>query len=112
DNLFDFQANFAQVDVKVFQDVGGNARAFLDKAQQDMFGPDVFMVEALGLLIGQLHHLAGPIGKAFVHGTTLERVSMAIRVSSSRSSSVQERSRNQAYCASPMSGCVPAQSPR
>ena len=32
-----------------------------------MFGPDVFMVEALRLLVGELHHLAGPVGEAFVH---------------------------------------------
>jgi hypothetical protein len=32
DELFDFQADFAQVDVQVLQDVGRDAAAFLDQA--------------------------------------------------------------------------------
>jgi hypothetical protein len=35
--------------------------------EQDVFRADVLVVEALGLLIGQLHHLAGTIGEAFIH---------------------------------------------
>src|SRR5262249_38169284 len=30
-------------------------------------GADVLVVEALGLLVGQLHHLAGTVGEAFIH---------------------------------------------
>src|SRR6185312_4519736 len=56
-----------QVDIKVLEDIGGDARPLLDQAKQDVFGPDVFMVEALCLLVGKLHHLAGPVGKSFVH---------------------------------------------
>ena len=67
DELLDLQADLAQVDVEVLQHVGGDAGAFLDQAQQDVLGADVFVVEALGLLIGQLHHLAGSIGESFVH---------------------------------------------
>ena len=67
DDLLDLQADLAEVDVEVLQDVGGDARAFLDQAEQDVLGADVFVVEALGLLVGQLHHLAGTIGKSFVH---------------------------------------------
>ena len=67
DDLLDFQADLAQVDVEVLEDVGGDAGAFLDQAQQDVLGADVLVVEALGLLVGQLHHLAGPVGKAFIH---------------------------------------------
>src|ERR1019366_5849392 len=51
----------------VLQDIGGNARSLLDQAEQDMFGPDIFMVEALRLLVGELHHLAGPVGESFIH---------------------------------------------
>src|ERR1700733_8541009 len=36
-----------------------------------MLGPDVFVVESLGLLIGQLHYLAGAVGKSFVHSSFL-----------------------------------------
>ena len=67
DDFFDFQADFAQVNVEIFQDIGGNAGSLLDQAEQNMFGPDVFMVEALRLLVGELHHLAGPVGESFVH---------------------------------------------
>ena len=71
DELFDFEANLAQVDVQVLQHIGGHATAFFDQPQQHVFGADVFMVESLGFLIGQLHDLASTIGKAFVHGYSL-----------------------------------------
>jgi hypothetical protein len=32
-----------------------------------MFRPDVFMVEALGLLVGKLHDFSGAISESFVH---------------------------------------------
>ena len=67
DELLDFEADLAQIDVEVLQHVGRHAAAFFDQAQQDVLGADVFVVEALGLLIGQLHHLAGTVGKSFVH---------------------------------------------
>src|SRR5262249_15052020 len=56
-----------QVDVEVLQDVGRDPGAFLDQAQEDVLGADVLVVEALRLLIGQLHHLACPICKTFIH---------------------------------------------
>ena len=67
DDLLDLQADLAQVDVEVLQDIGGDADPFLDQAQQDVLGADVLVVEALRLLVGQLHHLAGPVGESFVH---------------------------------------------
>ncbi len=67
DELLDLEADLAQVDVEVLEHVGGDAAAFFDQAQQHVLGADVFVVEPLGLLVGQLHHLAGPVGKAFVH---------------------------------------------
>ena len=69
-NLLDLVADLSKVDVQVPQDVGGDATSFLDQAEQDMFGSDVLVVEALGLLIGQLHHLASAIGEAFIHSST------------------------------------------
>ena len=65
--LLDFQADLPQIDVEVLQHVGRDARAFLDQAQQDVLGADVLVVEALCLLIGELHHLASTICKSFVH---------------------------------------------
>jgi hypothetical protein len=32
-----------------------------------VLGPDVFVIEPLGFLIGQLHHLACSVSKSFVH---------------------------------------------
>ena len=71
DDLLDLQADLAQVDVEVLQDVGGDAGAFLDQAQEDVFGADVLVVEALGLLVGQLHHLASTVREAFIHSSRL-----------------------------------------
>ena len=67
DDLLDLEADLAQVDVQVLQDVGGDAAAFLDQAEQDVLGADVLVVEPLGLLVGQLHHLASTVGEAFIH---------------------------------------------
>ena len=54
DDLLDLDADLPQVDVEVLQDVGGDAAPLLDQAEQDVFGADVLVVEALGLLVGQL----------------------------------------------------------
>ena len=67
DDLLDLDADLAEVDVEVLQHVGRHAAAFLDQAQQDVLGADVLVVEALGLLVGQLHHLPGTVGETFVH---------------------------------------------
>ena len=79
DQLLDLQADLAQVDVQVLQHVGRHAAAFLDQAQQHVLGADVFVVEPLGLLVGQLHHLAGTIGEAFVH-SSLPKDNKGVRV--------------------------------
>ena len=103
DDLLDLQADLAQVDVEVLQDVGGDAGAFLDQAEQDVLGADVLVVEALRLLVGQLHHLAGPVGKAFIHscrlrqsqgrpgrpGPCVRRESHGVRIRSSLSRPIQ-----------------------
>ena len=67
DDLLDLVADLPQVDVQILQDVGGDAASLLDQAEQDVFGADVLVVEALGLLVRQLHHLASTIGEAFIH---------------------------------------------
>ena len=67
DQFFDFQADLAQVDVQVLQNVGADAAAFLDQTQQDVLGADVFVIEALGFLVGQGHDFAGAVGKSFKH---------------------------------------------
>jgi len=86
DNFFDFDADFAEIDIEVFQDVGGNARAFLDESQQDVFGADVFMIESLGFLIGQLHDLAGAICETLVHDAFLSNLRSNVFRSAGRKS--------------------------
>ncbi len=65
--LLDLKADLAQVDVQVFKDIGADPGALLDQAQQDVLGPDVFVVKTLGLLVCQGHYLAGPICESFEH---------------------------------------------
>ena len=65
--LLDLEANLAQVDVQVLEDVGADARAFLDQTQQDVLGADVLVIEALGLLVGQGHDFPSAIGETFEH---------------------------------------------
>ena len=71
DDLLDFQPDLPQINVQVLENIGGDARPFFNQAQKDMLGPDVFVVEALGLLIGQLHYFASPIRKALIHSCRL-----------------------------------------
>ena len=40
-----------------------------------MFSADVFVIEPLGLLVGQLHHFPGAIGETLVHGRCFLRES-------------------------------------
>ena len=67
DQLLHLQPDLAQIDVQVLQHVGRDAAAFLDQPQQDVLGADVFVVEPLRLLVGQLHDFAGAVGKSLVH---------------------------------------------
>ena len=66
-DLLHFQANLAQVDVEVLENVGGHTRAFLHETEQNVLGPDVLVVEPLSFLVGQLHDLPGSVGEAFIH---------------------------------------------
>ena len=67
DELLDFEPDLSQVDVEVLEHVGRHAAAFLDQAEQDVLGSDVFVVEPLCLLIGKLHDFSRAVGKSLVH---------------------------------------------
>jgi len=67
DELLDFHADLPQVDVEILEDVGRDAAALLDQAEEHVLGADVLVVETLGLLIGQLHHLPRPVRETLVH---------------------------------------------
>ena len=64
---FDFEADLAEVDFEVFEDIGSDAAAFFDESEQNMLGPDVFVVEALCFLVGECHDFAGTICESFKH---------------------------------------------
>jgi len=66
-NLFDFESNFAQIDFEVLEDVGRHSRTLFDEAKQNVLGPNIFVIETLGFLVGQLHDLPCPVRKPFVH---------------------------------------------
>ncbi|TNV75070.1 hypothetical protein FGO68_gene14602 [Halteria grandinella] len=67
DDLLDFDADLAQIDIQILEHIRRYAAAFLDEAQQQMFGTDIIMIEPLGFRVCQLHHPAGPVGEPFVH---------------------------------------------
>ena len=67
DELLDLQADLAKIDVEVLQHVGRDPAAFLDQTQEDVLGADIFVIEPLRFLVGQLHHLAGAVSKSLVH---------------------------------------------
>ncbi len=67
DQFLDFQADLAQIDVQILQDVSADAAAFLDQTEQNVFRADVFVIEALGFLVGQGHHLPSAVRKSFKH---------------------------------------------
>ena len=67
DELLHFEANLAQIDIEVLQDIGANARAFFHQTEQDVLSTDVLVVEALCFLVSQGHDLAGAISESFKH---------------------------------------------
>jgi len=79
DELLDLHPDLPQVDVEVFQHVGGDATALLDQTEEDVLGADVLMVEPLGLLVGQLHHLPGTVRKSLVHRCSFLEASTVCR---------------------------------
>src|ERR1700677_1440614 len=72
-DLLHLQADFTKICVEVFEDIGGYARPFLDESQEDMLSADILVVEALRLLVGELHHLAGSVGESFIHCQSILR---------------------------------------
>ena len=67
DYIFNFQADLTQINAEIFQNAGGNAAAFFDQTQEDMFRSNIFVIETLRFLVGKLHDPASAICKPFVH---------------------------------------------
>ena len=82
--LLDLQTDLAQIDVEVLQHVGGHPAPLFDQAQEDVLGADIFVIEPLGLLVGQLHDLPGAVSKSLVHGCSPQRFPLWARIFSSR----------------------------
>ena len=79
--LLDFEADFPQVDVQVLQNVGRHPAAFFDQSQKDVFGADVFMVEPLGFLVGQLHDLpARSVNRSYMRLSVVLDFRVVLRV--------------------------------
>jgi hypothetical protein len=73
DELLDLETDLAQVDVEVLQHIRADSRAFLDEAEENVLRPDVLVVQALGLLVCQGHHLAGSVSESFEHAALLPK---------------------------------------
>ena len=59
DLLLDFHPHGFEVETHLLQDVDGHALPELDQAEQQMLGPDVIVVEAVGFLAGERQDLLG-----------------------------------------------------
>jgi len=73
DDALHLDADLLQLDFEVLQDLGGDATAFLHQSEQDVLGPDVVVPEPLGLLAGEAHDLAGPLGESVKHVDTFRQ---------------------------------------
>ena len=67
DLLFDFHAHGLHVETHLLQHVHGNSLAELDQAEEQVLGPDIIMVEAVGLFPGQGQHLLRSGSKVVHH---------------------------------------------
>ena len=63
DNKFNSLTHVAQLDAEVGQYFGGNSFTFTFDAEQEMFCPDIILLEMLSLLLGKHQDLAGTFGK-------------------------------------------------
>ena len=70
EQLFRLQPDLPQLLTKVFDDIATDAGSFFDQANQNVFGADIFVIEALGFLIGQLQDLASSFC-IFVHASII-----------------------------------------
>src|SRR5207247_2783314 len=60
EELDDLLANPVQVRTELLEDLGGDALALADEAEQDVLGSDVVVSELEGLAPRELQHLLGP----------------------------------------------------
>ena len=71
--LDDLLADPGQVGAELDEDLGGDALALADEAEQDVLGADVVVAELQGLAERQLEDLLGPRGEGDVARTATSR---------------------------------------
>ena len=54
------------------QNVHRDSASLSRQSKQHVFCADIFVIQFLRLLLGELHHLAGTVGEAVVHGFQLD----------------------------------------
>ena len=57
DLLLDFHPHRFEIETHLLENVDGNALAKLDQAEQEMLGPDVIVVEAVGFFASERQNL-------------------------------------------------------
>src|SRR6266705_2384181 len=62
-NSFNGSANLVQVHAEIAQYFGGDPFSLTYKTEQEMFGADVIMLEALGFFLSETQDLPGPLGE-------------------------------------------------
>ena len=60
---FNGTPNLIQFDAEVTQNFSGNSLSFADKSEQEMFGANVVVLEALGFLLSEAQNFARTLGK-------------------------------------------------
>ena len=63
DLLLDFHPHGFEIEPHLLEDVDGHALPQLDQAEQQMLGPDVIMIEAVGFFSSERQDLLGARGK-------------------------------------------------
>ena len=63
DLLLDFHPHGFEIEPHLLEDVDGHALPQFDQAEQQMLGPDVIVIEAIGFFAGKSQHLLGSRGK-------------------------------------------------
>jgi hypothetical protein len=65
DNKFYGGADFVKFYPQIVKHAGRNSISLAHQTEQQMFGADIIVVEALGFFLGQCQDLTGPFGKFF-----------------------------------------------
>ena len=67
DDLFDLAPHRFEADAERLEGLGRNALAFVDEAEQNVFGADVAVVEQPRFFLGEHNDSSCPVGKSFEH---------------------------------------------